>query len=79
MRFGEVTGGFGFIFASYAVTLVVMAGLILWVILDRRRQDRRLAELEARGIRRRSDRRNPAAPAGPKVAEAPPMAREHKA
>lgn len=57
MRFGEVTGGFGFILASYLVTLVVLALLVAWVILDRRRQDRRLRELEARGIRRRSDRR----------------------
>jgi heme exporter protein D len=44
----------GFIIAAYAVTIVVLAALIGWVILDGRTQKRRIAELEARGIRRRS-------------------------
>jgi heme exporter protein D len=44
----------GFILASYAVTLVVLAGMFLWIILDGRAQKRRLADLEARGVRRRS-------------------------
>jgi heme exporter protein D len=44
----------GFILAAYAAAVVVLAGLLLWVILDGRTQRRRLAELEARGIRRRS-------------------------
>ncbi len=43
-----------FIFAAYAATVVVLASLILWVWLDGRALRRRLAELEARGIRRRS-------------------------
>jgi heme exporter protein D len=44
----------GFIIASYLATLLVVAGLIVWVIADGRSLRRRLAELEARGVRRRS-------------------------
>jgi heme exporter protein D len=45
-----------FIFAAYAVALVVVAGLIVWVIVDSRAQKRMLADLEARGIRRAGER-----------------------
>jgi heme exporter protein D len=44
----------GFIVASYLVTFVVTVGMIVWIVLDGRLQKRRLAELEARGVRRRS-------------------------
>jgi len=44
----------GFIIAAYLVTAAVLIGLIVWVIADGRAQKRRLADLEARGIRRRS-------------------------
>ena len=44
----------GFILAAYLVTVVVLAGLVVWIIGDGRQQKRRLADLEARGIRRRS-------------------------
>jgi heme exporter protein D len=44
----------GFILAAYAVTALVVGGLILRALLDHRAQTRALAELEARGIRRRS-------------------------
>lgn len=44
----------GFILASYAITLLVVAGLILWILLDRATQARRMADLESRGHRRRS-------------------------
>ena len=47
---------FGYIFASYLATLLVLGGLIAWVLLDQRARQRELAELEARGVRRRSDR-----------------------
>jgi heme exporter protein D len=43
-----------FIVASYLVAAAVLAGLVLWVVLDHRAQARRIAELEARGVRRRS-------------------------
>jgi heme exporter protein D len=32
----------------------VFAGVVVWVVLDGRRQRRRLSELDAQGIRRRS-------------------------
>jgi heme exporter protein D len=44
----------GFIVASYAAAAIIVAGLIAWVMLDFRAQRRNLAELEARGITRRS-------------------------
>lgn len=44
----------GFIIASYAATVVVLGGLFLWIVLDGRRQRRAIADLEARGVRRRS-------------------------
>jgi heme exporter protein D len=44
----------GFIIVSYVVAAAVMAMLVAWVILDHRSQRRRLAALEARGVRRRS-------------------------
>jgi heme exporter protein D len=43
-----------FIVASYAAAAIVIAALIAWVMLDFRAQRRILAELEARGITRRS-------------------------
>ena len=49
----------GFITAAYLVTAVVVGVMIVWIILDGRLQRRRLAELEARGIRRRSGRGTP--------------------
>lgn len=45
----------GFITAAYVLTALVIVGLIAWVLLDGRALRRRIAELEARGIRRRSD------------------------
>ncbi len=45
-----------YVTAAYAVTAIALAGLIGWVLLDLRARRRELAELEAAGIRRRSDR-----------------------
>ena len=45
-----------FIVAAYAVAVLVVAALIVWVALDHRAQKRHLANLEARGVSRRSDR-----------------------
>jgi heme exporter protein D len=59
----ELTYHGGFILAAYAVTVLILAGMFLWIILDGRAQKRRLAELEARGIRRRSAG-SPSKPAG---------------
>jgi heme exporter protein D len=44
-----------FIVAAYAVTAVIVGGLILRAIVDHRAQQRALAVLEGRGMRRRSD------------------------
>jgi heme exporter protein D len=43
-----------FVWMSYAAVFVVLAALIAWLIRDGRRQQRRLLQLEARGVRRRS-------------------------
>jgi heme exporter protein D len=45
-----------FIWASYAVATAVLATLAAWLVLDGRRQQGLIDELEARGVRRRSDR-----------------------
>jgi len=44
-----------FILVAYAIAAVVVVGLIVWVIVDHRAQTRALAELDARGARRRSE------------------------
>ena len=43
-----------FIWASYAAVTLVVAGLILWLLADGRRQIGALQDLEKRGIKRRS-------------------------
>ncbi len=45
-----------FIVAAYAVAVVIVAGLIVWVVVERRHLRRALDELEERGITRRSER-----------------------
>ncbi len=47
----------GFILAAYGLSAAIVVALIGWVILDGRAQRQRLADLEARGIRRRSSRK----------------------
>jgi heme exporter protein D len=47
-----------FIWGSYAAVALALAGLIAWLLLDGRRLKRTLAELDARGLRRRSDPRS---------------------
>ena len=46
----------GFIVASYAVTVFVIAALTAWVVLDYSAQRRLLGELEEQGLTRRSRR-----------------------
>ena len=50
----EAANHMGFIVAAYAVTAIVVAALIAWVMLDYRAQRRALGDLEAHGITRRS-------------------------
>jgi heme exporter protein D len=43
-----------FIIAAYAVTFAAVAALAYFIVADDRKQRRLIADLEARGIRRRS-------------------------
>lgn len=45
-----------FIASSYAALVVILGTLICWIAFDHRQQSRKLAALEARGLRRRSER-----------------------
>lgn len=45
-----------FIIAAYAMAALVVIGLIAWVLADHAAQRRLLADLEARGVTRRSDK-----------------------
>lgn len=45
-----------YVTAAYGATVIVMAGLIGWLLIDRNARRREMAELEASGVRRRSDR-----------------------
>ncbi len=45
-----------YVAAAYAITAVALAGLVGWVLLDQRARKKELAELEASGVRRRSDK-----------------------
>ena len=44
-----------FIVAAYLITAIVVTGLVAWVVFDHRAQARALADLDARGVRRRSE------------------------
>lgn len=43
-----------FIWAAYGACLLVLVSLAVWLWLDGRRHQHTLAELESRGVRRRS-------------------------
>ena len=45
-----------FIVSAYAVAIAIIAAMIAWVLIDHRRQARILADLEAEGVTRRSER-----------------------
>jgi heme exporter protein D len=52
----QATAHMGFIVAAYGAGFVVIVALIAWVMLDYRLQRRTLAELETKGVARRSAR-----------------------
>lgn len=58
----------GFILSSYAITLATIAGLFLWLRMDRARLVTALERLEAQGVRRRSGRSATDNGAGPRTA-----------
>jgi heme exporter protein D len=45
-----------FILSSYGIVAAVVVFLIVWIAMDYRRQQKRLRELEASGVSRRSGR-----------------------
>jgi heme exporter protein D len=45
-----------FVTAAYSIAAVVLAMLVGWILADMSARRRELADLEARGVRRRSDR-----------------------
>jgi heme exporter protein D len=49
-----------FIVSAYGAAALIIAVVIAWVAIDYRRQTRALADLEARGVARRSERRGEA-------------------
>jgi heme exporter protein D len=59
----EAANHMGFIVAAYAVTVIIVATLIAWVMLDHRAQQRALADLDKRGVSRRSAPTRPMAQA----------------
>jgi heme exporter protein D len=44
-----------YIWVAYASVAAGLAALVAWLVLDGRHQQRLVDELEARGVRRRSD------------------------
>lgn len=46
-----------FVFAAYTITALAILALVAWVFLDQRARRAELAELEAMGVRRRSETR----------------------
>jgi heme exporter protein D len=47
-----------YVTAAYGVSALAIAVLIAWVLADGRARRREMAELEASGLRRRSDRKD---------------------
>ena len=45
-----------YVTAAYLVSALVLAGLVGWIFADQRARLRELADLDAAGTRRRSDR-----------------------
>ncbi|HYY37070.1 MAG TPA: heme exporter protein CcmD [Xanthobacteraceae bacterium] len=45
-----------FILTAYAAAIAIVAGLIAWILLDRRHLTRMIDDFEAQGIMRRSQR-----------------------
>jgi heme exporter protein D len=51
-----------FVAAAYILSAIGIAGLIAWIVVDQKTQRRELAAFEARGVKRRSERAEKAAP-----------------
>ena len=44
----------GYIVAAYLAAVLVIGGLTIWIMMDNRAQQRKLKQLDADGVRRRS-------------------------
>jgi heme exporter protein D len=64
MELGEHAG---YIIAGYLLSFIVIAGLVVLAFSQSRRTQARIEELEARGVRRRSDKGPAVADHGSKV------------
>jgi heme exporter protein D len=53
-----------FILGAYGVATLIVLAMVAWVVIDNRRQARALADLEARGVTRRSTERQGATTSG---------------
>ncbi|MDD7909447.1 MULTISPECIES: heme exporter protein CcmD [Pseudovibrio] len=47
----------GFVIAAYVVATLVIGGIVLFVRADQKKQEKDLQELEAMGLRRRSQKK----------------------
>ena len=66
----QTTAHIDFIAAAYAAAVIVIGALIVWVTADYRAQRRKIAELEKRGVTRRSAAERPLrAPSQPEQAK----------
>ncbi|MEW9805975.1 heme exporter protein CcmD [Mesorhizobium sp. ZMM04-5] len=49
-----------YVTAAYGISTLAIVGLVAWVLLDSRARRREMGDLEASGMRRRSDRKDAA-------------------
>ena len=47
-----------YVTAAYGISALALVALMAWVVLDSRARRREMAEMEASGLRRRSDRKD---------------------
>ncbi|WP_274627163.1 heme exporter protein CcmD [Arvimicrobium flavum] len=48
-----------YVAAAYGISALALAATIGWIVLDQQARRREFTELEAQGVRRRSDREKP--------------------
>jgi len=46
-----------FVTAAYVVSALALLGLGVWILLDQRARQKEMADLEAAGVKRRSERK----------------------
>lgn len=53
--FPEMARHFEYVLAAYGMAVFLMVGLVIWALINQRKQESELKNLEAAGIRRRSE------------------------